>query len=409
MPAIRTERKSNRLDPLDRPQDMGPLPKAPDTIDGLIRGLQFKSQYTEPMEEEFTSDDSPPVHRPTDPRPPPLALEDIECVKALGAGAYGQVILVRTCRTEHPLDRPGSLFAMKVLRKKIIRQDEAEQADRKNTERSRLEELPWSPFVNGVVQAFHDDINLYLMLEFIPSGTLRSLIQSRGPFDAATAAFYFSNIVCGLRFLEEHHVLHRDLKPENILVGADGYLCLADFGVAHKLYNTEMSDWIMIGTPAYMAPELADGLAKRAYKAVDWWSAGIILFEMTTRKLPFFGRSSGSIYKKVNVGRYTWPPTVRVGKTLKALVAALLTKDATKRIGFRGATEVMAHPWLKHVDFNRVERRKYLAPYVPKEPHPEHTWHREPLPRQDRLPGLKIVPPLPHLQFDRRFPQKVPL
>lgn len=123
------------------------------------------------------------------------------------------------------------------------------------------------------------------MLEHIPCGTLRSLIQKRAPFDPVTTAFYFSNIVCALAFLQKYDVIHRDLKPENVLVGADGYLCLADFGSAANEFDED--DWIMIGTPTYMAPEIFSGAeqSRRTYGAVDWWSAGCILFEMATRKM----------------------------------------------------------------------------------------------------------------------------
>ena len=124
------------------------------------------------------------------------------------------------------------------------------------------------------------------MLELIPCGTLHSLIQKRAPFDPATAAFYFCNIVCALDFLEQHHVVHRDLKPDNILVGADGYLCVADYGTAANWL--EETRWLLIGTPTYMAPESFDPSSQggqRVFSGLDWWSAGCILYEMVTRKM----------------------------------------------------------------------------------------------------------------------------
>jgi serine/threonine protein kinase len=153
-------------------------------------------------------------------------------------------------------------------------------------------DLPWNPFVNGVLQAFHDARNLYLMLELIPCGTLRSLLQKRAPFNPATTAFYFANIVCGLSFLEFHGIIHRDIKPENILLGPDGYLCLADFGSAAR-EETE-DDWLMVGTPTYMAPEsfTPQGQSERLYSGIDWWSAGCVLYEMITRKMVRFSLCS---------------------------------------------------------------------------------------------------------------------
>lgn len=147
-------------------------------------------------------------------------------------------------------------------------------------------EMTWNPFVTGIVDSFTDDQNLYLMMEVIPSGTLRSLIQTRGPFDAGDTAFYFANIVAGIAFLQDMALLHRDLKPDNILVGADGYLVITDFGTTARVGDD--TAWAMIGSPAYMAPEVVcnmEGQTLMTFHAMDWWSAGVILYEMANRKL----------------------------------------------------------------------------------------------------------------------------
>ncbi|KAG1719251.1 uncharacterized protein EDB91DRAFT_1340986, partial [Suillus paluster] len=124
-----------------------------------------------------------------DPRPTAVTLNSLECIRTLGDGAYGHVILVRTLN--HPnsrkLERPGSLFAVKVLSKERMKLIDQKHPADTNAERTHLSELPWSPWVNGVVGAFRDESNLYLMLEFIPSGCFYDVIQTRGPFDAATA------------------------------------------------------------------------------------------------------------------------------------------------------------------------------------------------------------------------------
>ena len=272
---------------------------------------------------QFSREPDPSVPRPVDPRPPALRLRDLECIRVLGnfplvpaycpssrtitgSGQDGQVLLVRTTRDIHPLDLPGSLFALKVFKRKIIRALDGvrlhpplplpltltptqHKPEKKNVERSLLSQLPWNSFVTGIVDAFHDWRNLYLALEFIPCGSLRSLIQKHAPLRPATSAFYFANIVTALAFLQRHEIVHRDVKPENILIGADGYLSLVDFGTAAK--EDDKDGWLMVGTPTYMAPELFQPQGS-AYLAVDWWSAGCVLYEMTTRKfvcvfLPF--------------------------------------------------------------------------------------------------------------------------
>lgn len=159
----------------------------------------------------------------------------------------------------------------------------------KNVERRFLKKIGWSPFVNGVVDVFHDARNIYMMLEYIPCGTLRSIIHDQAPLDATRATFYFANIVCGLKFLEQNHdIVHRDLKPENILLGADGYLALSDFGTAIKPSDDQSPiDWTMVGSPRYMAPECINPtvIGPVSYGSmVDWWSSGCIYFELLTGK-----------------------------------------------------------------------------------------------------------------------------
>ena len=136
----------------------------------------------------------------------------------------------------------------------------------------------------GVVHKFYDKMSLYLVLELVPAGHLLGAIRKRGPFDNATAAFYFANIVCGLDFLHSHHIAHRDLKPENILMGSDGYLCIADFGYAMHEIDDDDVDWKRQGTPAYMPPEVVSGSGFLP-RSADWWAAGCVLYEMVCRNL----------------------------------------------------------------------------------------------------------------------------
>ncbi|KAF5380965.1 hypothetical protein D9615_004098 [Tricholomella constricta] len=392
----------NRPDPLDfqrpRPPRFGTMVK------GTELGLRFKATYRSPTP-EFMCEPGPSIHRPIDPRPPPIRLSDMECIKSLGAGAAGEVLLVRMRRATHPLDKPGSLFAIKYFTRKAARNAEQHNTTEKDCERSVLAELPWNPFVAGVVDAFRDKLNLYLLMELAPCGTLRSVIQKRAPLDSSTTAFYFSNLVAGISFLQERDLLHRDLKPENILVGADGYLVIADFGTAAR--EGDETDWVLVGSPAYMAPELVsnDGQSEITYAAVDWWSAGVILFEMLTRKLPFHG-TEHDCQQQAASGRIPWRKDVKMGKHLKSLISGLLTVDACKRLGYITWEEVKNHEWLKQVKWSSIEERKYLAPLVPKEPHVAETWHANPLPDQKKLPGLNVLIPPPYLSYNDCFPPK---
>ncbi|KAH7915311.1 kinase-like domain-containing protein [Hygrophoropsis aurantiaca] len=340
---------------------------------------------------------------PEDPRPPPLKLDGLECVRTLGQGSFGDVLLVRVRATDsrYKMERPNSLFAVKVICKQHMKGFAETQPDDVHSERARLAELPWSPWINGVIGAFEDQVNLYLALEVIPSGTFHDIIVKRGPFDATTARFYFSNIACGLEFLHDYNVVHRDLKPGNILVKPDGYLAIADFGYArHELNSKRTDSWLMVGTPVYMAPELIER-QETTGAGVDWWAAGIILYEMVTKRLPFYGKTEPRIYKRVMSGRHKWPRSIRAGESLKSIVKGLLTVNADQR--FEIYTNMRSHPWLKNIDWQKMDGRRYMAPWIPAEPALTQTWLNKSLPEQKTIPGLSIVEPPPQRQFDHRL------
>ncbi|KAJ7286335.1 kinase-like domain-containing protein [Mycena rebaudengoi] len=372
---------------------------------GIDVGLQFKHLY------DGVHEGPDPYHypvplpvpeelRPEDPRGPPWKLSDLECVATIGSGSYGQVLLVRK--------RGGATsdphFAMKAVGKKRVRCAENgyhEDSMRKNWERRALVDMPWSPFVAGILQTFHDERNLYLILEYAPRGSLADAIRSNAPFEPAVALFYFANIVCGFEFLEQHRIVNRDVKPGNILVSEDGYLCLCDFGPAVKLPNlrepADLPKWGGEGTSLYQAPEGVSLEGQDEHMeyghALDWWSAGIILFEMMTKKLPFApdDPTEQEIWAKIMSGPLVWPtgPRIRPGHKLKRLVEALLTVDSTMRLGTEGAEDVMRDPWLETVDWNKMRRQQYLAPVKP--PFKSTQLHNLEVPDQSDCPGLHVV------------------
>lgn len=168
--------------------------------------------------------------------------------------------------------------------------------DEKNVERANLRMIPWHPFIAGMYDCLADTRNLYLLQELGHCGTLAQRIhahtrsRSRSPHDVGggfppdVCRFYFTNIVFALEYIQSFAFVHGDVKPDNFFVGADGYLMLGDFGLASRW--DEVRDWGVIATMPYMSPEFArlqiDGVAKRA---LDWWGAGCILYEMATGRM----------------------------------------------------------------------------------------------------------------------------
>ncbi|KAJ7461557.1 kinase-like domain-containing protein [Mycena latifolia] len=317
--------------------------------------------------------------RPVDPRGPPLTLSDLECVRALGDGTDGQVMLVRA--RERASSTGKKLFALKAIRKKHLRYQDTGDFEGKNRERSALVRMPWSPFVTGILDTFTDDRNAYMMLEYTPCGSLSTIMaRGAGKMSPAHMLFYFANIVCGLEHIHNKcGIVNRDVKPQNILVGADGYLTLCDFGPSLPIppvdFPAEPNRWIGEGTALYNAPETLrlDGQPPdvRFGPAVDWWAAGIILYEMAAGQTPFAlpllpvgvvrddDADSKLMFELMMAGPTDWPPNSRLGQKLRSLVKGLLTVNANGRLGLR---DVMRHPWLATVDWTKMRRKRYLPP-----------------------------------------------
>ncbi|KAI0780592.1 kinase-like domain-containing protein [Trametes elegans] len=226
--------------------------------------------------------------------PPPLTLQDLEAISTIGEGGWGSVHIARVKRRMvHPLEQPGTCFAVKVIGKNVYRDLERNDrrrerhhvAERKHAERRTLVELPWHPFIAGIIGAFSDVKNTYLAMELGPCGTLWSEMKRWDHFTNKEVKFYFANIVLALEFLHTHGIVHCDIKPENLVLGADGYLMLVDFGLAQSMQGD--APWCYTGTLEYLSPEVAakepmESVEVRA--AVDWWAAAVCLFELQTQQ-----------------------------------------------------------------------------------------------------------------------------
>lgn len=211
-----------------------------------------------------------------------------------GQGSFGVVTLSRVAGAR---DRRRRRTHERVLAVKIQKKTCLSEVDGKLNkvlaERKILHRLPWNPFITALLDTFQDQPNVYFALEYMPNGNLlqEQVRRGGGIFEVSDAKFCFSNIVLGLEFLHKHGIVHCDLKLLNILVGEDGYLSIADFGMAKDLaWERPWGD--TFGTLQYMPPESFDKRFEardlnddNAMKAVDWWSAGCVLFELLFGRL----------------------------------------------------------------------------------------------------------------------------
>ncbi|KAF8052806.1 hypothetical protein N665_1503s0002 [Sinapis alba] len=280
-----------------------------------------------------------------------VGLDDFEVMKVVGKGAFGKVYQVRKKET-------SEIFAMKVMRKdKIMEKNHAEYM---KAERDILTKID-HPFIVQLKYSFQTKYRLYLVLDFINGGHLFFQLYHQGLFREELARVYTAEIISAVSHLHEKGIMHRDLKPENILMDVDGHVMLTDFGLAKEFEENTRSN-SMCGTTEYMAPEIVRG--KGHDKAADWWSVGILLYEMLTGKPPFMG-SRGKIEQKIVKDKIKLPQFL--SSEAHSLLKGLLQKEPERRLGSgpSGAGEIKEHKWFKGMNWKKLEAREVKPSFKP--------------------------------------------
>ena len=170
-----------------------------------------------------------------------------------------------------------------------------------------------------------------------------------------------SQILLALEYMHNNNYIYRDLKPENILIDKEGNIKLTDFGLSKILPEEQTTTYTMCGTAEYLAPEILFG--KGYDKTCDWFSFGVVLFEMFCGYHPF--KSKGQRIDPKIYLRKTYIPD-KVGKNARDLIEKLFVSNPKKRLGYNSADEVKNHPFFNGVDFDKVLRKEYKPPFIPK-------------------------------------------
>tara|TARA_B110001452_G_scaffold35422_2_gene27255 strand:- start:231 stop:4754 length:4524 start_codon:yes stop_codon:yes gene_type:complete len=276
-----------------------------------------------------------------------ISLDSLKREKILGVGTFGAVYLSLDPET-------GEAYALKCIRKHKV--FEMGQCEHIISECKLLNECE-HPFIVRLVRAFEDTGSLYLMLELTLGGELFSVLADEGSFPERRSCFYSSMTVAAFEYLHERNIIYRDLRPENLLIDAEGYLKVVDFGFAKRI---DGKTFTVCGTPDYMAPEII--LNKGHGKAVDWWTAGILLFEMLTGFPPFEGNGAIDLYKKIVHAQVVYPGSVPPHG--KDVIGRLLTRNPDTRIGQK-SEDVKAHPFYKKIVWQSLLDKKIVAPFKP--------------------------------------------
>ncbi|NXF80364.1 CTRO kinase, partial [Sclerurus mexicanus] len=285
------------------------------------------------------------------------SVKDFEVKSVVGSGHFADVKVVREKVT-------GDVYAMKVMSKESLLAQE--HVSFFEEERSILAQST-SPWIPQLQYAFQDKKNLYLVMEYEPGGDLLSLLNRyEEQLDENMVRFYLAELVLAIHSVHQMGYVHRDIKPENVLIDRTGHVKLVDFGSAAKMtVNKTVNARLPVGTPDYMAPEMLTGLSgdgKASYgPECDWWSLGVIAYEMIYGRTPFTEGTSAKTFNNImNFQRFLkFPEDVKVSSEFLDLIQSLLCGQK-ERLGYEG---LCCHPFFSKIDWNNI--RNTPPPFVP--------------------------------------------
>ncbi|KIX03141.1 uncharacterized protein Z518_06692 [Rhinocladiella mackenziei CBS 650.93] len=283
---------------------------------------------------------------------------DFQILKLIGKGTFGQVYQVRKKDTQR-------IYAMKVLSKKVIIQKKEIQhtiGERNILVRTATTE---SPFIVGLKFSFQTPTDLYLVTDFMSGGELFWHLQKEGRFKEDRAKFYIAELILALKHLHDHNIVYRDLKPENILLDANGHIALCDFGLSKANLTQDDTTNTFCGTTEYLAPEVL--LDEQGYtKMVDFWSLGVLVFEMCCGWSPFYAEDTQQMYKNIAFGKVRFPRDA-LSTEGRNFVKGLLNRNPKHRLGANGdADELIHHPFFADIDWDALGKKNLVPPFKPK-------------------------------------------
>lgn len=285
-----------------------------------------------------------------------IQLTDIKILSTLGIGGFGRVDLVTIGE-----DKSKS-FALKVMKKCQIVETRQEQHII-NEKRIMLESD--SQFIVKLYRTFKDEKYLYMLMEACLGGELWTVLRDRRNFDEDTTRFYTACVIEAFSYLHSHHIIYRDLKPENMLIDRIGYVKLTDFGFAKRLYPPGSKTWTFCGTPDYVSPEI---ILNRGHDySCDYWSLGVLMFELLTGAPPFTSDEPMKTYNIILRGIDAIDFPRNISQKAQNLIKKLCRDNLIERLGYQkgGISDIMKHKWFDGFNWPGLRNRTLPAPYVP--------------------------------------------
>ena len=297
-------------------------------------------------------------------------IRDYESIKIIGRGAFGEVHVCRVIKT-------GEIVAIKKIRKaELIKKNQIIHIRNEQLFMSKVK----SPWIVELKASFQEDDYLYLVMEFLPGGDFMNLLIEKDKLTEEEAKFYTAELILAVESIHKLDCIHRDIKPDNILIDKSGHIKLSDFGLAKvsdKLYDktptkdpnynpnkkTHQKLYSCVGTAFYVAPEV---LNKKGYtQEIDWWSVGVIFYEMLVGYAPFCAQETQEVCSKIlRFKEYLQVPNdVKLSKEALDLIYKMIS-DSNDRLGKNGSEEIKSHPFFKGIDWDNI-RNTMKPPFVP--------------------------------------------
>ena len=326
-----------------------------------------------------------------------MTIREFEPLTIIGRGAFGEVRICRQIST-------GDIVAIKKMRKEDMLNKN--QLMHVRTEREIMTSS--NEWIVNLKYSFQDEYYLYLVMDFLPGGDLMNLLMKKEILTEDEARFYTAEMILAVDSVHKLNCIHRDLKPDNILIDKRGHIQLSDFGLSklsdNAFYPMSVKDpneppkklmnygndiitkanqnnnlnnslknkkfhkknrllaYSTVGTPDYIAPEV---FGQNGYgQEVDWWSIGVMFFEMVVGYPPFFSENPSDTCKKIIKWKenFSIPADAELSPEAENLILKMVA-PAENRLGVKGVEEIMRHPFFKGVDWNNI--RKTKAPFIP--------------------------------------------
>uniref|UniRef100_A0A8D0CHZ6 cGMP-dependent protein kinase n=1 Tax=Scleropages formosus TaxID=113540 RepID=A0A8D0CHZ6_SCLFO len=305
-----------------------------------------------------------------------LNLTDFNIIDTLGVGGFGRVELVQLKSNE------AKTFAMKVLKKQHI--VDTRQQEHIRSEKQIMQETH-SDFIVRLYRTFKDSKYLYMLMEACLGGELWTILRDRGSFEDSMTRFYTACVVEAFTYLHSKGIIYRDLKPENLILDHRGYAKLVDFGFAKKI-GFGKKTWTFCGTPEYVAPEII--LNKGHDISADYWSLGILMYELLTGSPPFSGPDPMKTYNIILRGIDMIEFPKKITKNAANLIKRLCRDNPSERLGNLkyGVKDIQKHKWFEGFNWDGLEKGTLNPPVIPNVTSPVDTSNFDSFPEENDNP-----------------------